>query len=172
LWAISWWLEPDGGVSTISEFAIFSFTITFLVMIAYWLLNWSASEPFTPNKWVTIFIAGLFIAYFFFVTVPTAPWALLILPILMGLVYMGLRRYNAQKEEGSFLESIAGEISIWKLSSILAIPAVGVLFYMLAIQLNLQWHTNWVLYLITTPLGFILFGASLYKSRSVESNHA
>ena len=32
------------------------------------------------------------------------------------------------------------------------------------IELNLQWQTNWILYLITTPLGFILFFMSLYKS--------
>jgi hypothetical protein len=51
------------------------------------------------------------------------------------------------------------------LISLLALPATAILVYALAFFLNLQWHTNWVLYLVTTPLGFTLFGVSLYKSQ-------
>ncbi len=40
-WAINWWLEPDGGVSSVPEFATFSFITTSLVILAYWLANWS-----------------------------------------------------------------------------------------------------------------------------------
>jgi hypothetical protein len=33
----------------------------------------------------------------------------------------------------------------------------------LATSLDLRWQTNWVLYLVTTPAGFILFILSLIK---------
>jgi hypothetical protein len=172
LWAISWWLEPDGGVSSVSEFATFSFITTGLVIFAYWLANWSSSETFVLHRWTIIFIFGLFALYFSFITVPTTPIAVMILPILFGLVYLGLRQNRLDEEEGSLLEALRGRASIWNYISLLAIPVTSVLVYTIALSVNLQWHTHWVLYMITTPLGFILFGISLYKSlrrKSVSS---
>lgn len=163
LWAITWWTEPDGGVSSLAEFAAYSLVTTTLVMAAYWLANWGASEPFHPNRWVTIFISGLFALYFIFVAVPAAPIAILILPILLGLVTFGLK--NSQEPEAdSLLDTFSGRVPFWNFFSMLALPATSIVIYALALSLNLQWHTNWILYLITTPLGFILFGISLYKS--------
>jgi len=163
LWAINWWLEPDGGVSSILEFAAFSFITTAFVIFAYWLANWSLSESFVPNRWAIIFISGIFALYFCFITVPTAPLAVIILPVLFGLVYWGLRQNRLDEGEGSLLETLSGCVPIWKYISLLALPVTSVLVYVLAMSLNLQWRTNWILYMITTPLGFILFGISLYK---------
>ena len=169
LWAISWWLEPDGGVSSVSEFSVFSFTATVFVILAYWLANWSSSESFVFNRWVTIFISGIFVLFFCFVTIPNIPLAAIILPVLFGLVYWGLSQNRKNEREGSILGVFSGRVSIWKYLSVLALPTTSVLVYALAMSLNLQWHTNWVLYLVTTPLGFILFGISLYKSWRKES---
>ena len=66
LWAIAWWLEPDGGVATLAEFSKFVLTTSMLVIIAFWLSNWSTSEPFTPNRWVTRVVYGLFLSVFYF----------------------------------------------------------------------------------------------------------
>jgi hypothetical protein len=133
-------------------------------MPAYWLANWSAFEPFRPNRWVTVLISGLFILYFLFVTVPAAPLALVVLPVLLGLVYLGLRRNRLTDAGGLMINKLAGHIPAWKLLSLLALPVTGVFVYWIALSLNLQWQTNWILYMISTPLGFILFGVSLYKS--------
>ncbi len=165
LWAISWWLEPDGGISSVADFAIFSLTTTFLVIIAYWLANWSASEPFRPGRWVTVLIAGLFLVYFLFVSVPAAPLAIVVLPFLLGLVYLGLRRNRMAGADTIMSNSLTGNIPARKYFSLLALPVTGILVYWFALSLGLQWQTNWVLYLITTPLGFVLFGMSLYNSR-------
>ncbi len=165
LWAITWWLEPDGGKSTLAEFSTFVLTTSILVIIAYWLANWSASEPFAPNHWVTGIVYGLFILYFIFIAVPAMPLAIVILPILLGLVYFGLRK-NKQVEQGdSLLVTLTGRVHPLNYLSLLAMPLTAILVYALALTFNLQWHTNWVLYLITTPLGFILFGMSLFKVR-------
>jgi len=163
LWAINWWLEPDGGVSSIPEFATFSFITTSLVIFAYWLVNWSSSESLILNRWVITFISGVFALYFCFVTIPTAPLAAIILPILFGLVYLGLRQNRINENEGSLLDIQSSRIPFWNYISLLVLPVTSVLVYTFAISLNLQWHTNWILYIITTPLGFVLFGISLYK---------
>jgi hypothetical protein len=163
LWAISWWGEPDGGVSTIAEFATFSVIGMILVIFAYLLSDWSSSLTFKPNRWSIVIIGGLALLYFFFITIPAQPLAAFILPVLLGLVYLGLR-WNLQSEpEGSLLDSFNSCVPAWKYASAMAIPVCAVAVYSLATVLDLHWRTNWVLYLICTPLGFILLGVSLYK---------
>ena len=163
LWAISWWVEPDGGIAAIAEFAAFSFGTTCLVILAYGLANWSPSEAFNPSRRVIMLVFVILILYFGFITVPAAPAAVIILPILLGLVYWGLHKNRLSEDEGSFLNTINGRASLWKYLSLFALPTVALIVYILAVAFNLKWHTNWVLYIITTPLGFVAFGTSLYK---------
>jgi len=163
LWAITWWLEPDGGVATLGEFSTFVLTTSILVIIAFWLANWSASELFTPNRWATGIIYSLFILYFIFIAVPAAPVAILILPVLFALIYFGLRKNKQVEQNDSLLVSLTNRTSPLNYLSLLALPLTAIAVYAAALTLNLQWQTNWILYLITTPLGFILFGMSLFK---------
>lgn len=164
LWAISWWTEPDGGTATLVEFSTFAMTTSMLVIIAFWLANWSASETFTPNRWVTGIIYGLFALYFLLVAVPAVPVAIFILPILLGLIYLGLRK-NREKEQGeSLLSALTHPPRLLHYLSLLAMPLTAIAIYAAVLTLNWQWQTNWILYLIATPLGFILFLVSLFKT--------
>lgn len=164
VWAISWWGEPDGGVSTVMGFAAFSIFATVLVVFAYRLLDWSSAETFNPNHWSIVIVGGLALLYFFFVTIPAQPLAALILPVLLGLVYLGLRWNRQSEPEGSVLDAFDSVVPAWKYASVIAIPVCAVGVYALATVLDLHWRTNWMLYLITTPAGFILFGLSFYKT--------
>ncbi|MBI4928782.1 MAG: hypothetical protein HY835_13515 [Anaerolineae bacterium] len=163
LWAICWWLEPDGGFAPVADFAVFSLTTTLLVIVAYVLADWSATEPFSPSRRVTGVVAGVFALYFGFITVPAAPSAVVVLPILLGLAFWGLFKNRQVEAEGSLPDVLQGPVAPWKYACLLALPAVGILVYALAAALGLQWRTNWALYLITTPLGFVLFGYSLFR---------
>jgi hypothetical protein len=163
-WAISWWGEPDGGVSTIGEFTTFSVIGTILVIFAYRLSDWSSAETFNPNRWSIVIIGGLALLYFFFITIPAQPLAAFILPILLGLIYSGLRWNRQSEPEGSVLDAFDSVVPAWKYASVIAIPVCAVGVYALATVLDLHWRTNWMLYLITTPAGFILFGLSFYKT--------
>ena len=40
---------------------------------------------------------------------------------------------------------------------LLALPLAAVLFYAIVFSLGLQWRTNWILYQVATPAGFIMF---------------
>ncbi|MFZ5856437.1 MAG: hypothetical protein ACOYZ6_06365 [Chloroflexota bacterium] len=166
LWAIAWWLEPDGGISTLGEFSSFILTITALVALAYALVNWGSSEPFAPNVWVTRLVYAAFLAYFAFVTVSAAPISLLVLPLLLGLSYYGLHRHRPAEETASLTAALRGRIHPINYLALFALPLTAIAFYAFALALNLQWHTNWILYLITTPLGFVLFGFAIFKKRA------
>jgi hypothetical protein len=164
VWAISWWGEPDGGVSTVLEFAAFSLIATILVIFAYLLSDWSSAETFSPDRWLMLVIGGLALLYFFFVTIPANPMAIFIMPVLLSLVYLGLRWNRQSEPEGSVLDAFDSVVPAWKYASVIAIPVCAVGVYALATALDLHWRTNWMLYLITTPAGFILFGLSFYKT--------
>ena len=165
LWATFWWLEPDGGVASLPLFSRYSLTITFLFILSCWLANWSSSERFLPNRRVTMLIYSLFVLYFLFITVPAAPIAIGILPVLLGLAYSGLFRNRMRDDrEGSYIDDLQGPIPVWKYLGLLTLPMSAILVYSLAMSMRLSLHFNAVLYIITTPLGFIFFCISLYKT--------
>lgn len=162
-WAINWWVEPDGQVSSVPEFATFTFTTTTLVIFAYWLANWSSLTPMKWNRWTIILVTTLFVLYFFAITVPASPIAIIILPVLLGVAYWGLRQNRIFESEGSLLDIFNGHTPLQNYLGLFGIPITSTLIYALAMSINLKAHTNWILYLITTPLGFILFATGLYK---------
>ena len=108
-------------------------------------------------------IAACFLLYFIFVAVPAAPLAVVILPVLLGLAAFGLFRNRQQEEPGSLLDPPPCGTSTRQYLMLLALPITAVLVYAVAFSFEIRIHTNWVLYLITTPLGFFAFGFSLYK---------
>jgi hypothetical protein len=164
LWAISWWIEPDGRISPLPEYALFIFGTTALAVLAYRLAGRWSPSLFKWNRWVLLSVIILFALWFFLVAVPARPIALLILPILLGLTIWGLLRNRANESEGSLLDSLPRLAPLRCYMALFALPAASTLVYALALWLDLRLRTNWVLYLVTTPLGFILFGISLVKS--------
>ncbi len=164
LWAITWWVEPDGRVSPLPEYALFIFGTTALAVLAYRLTARWTPSPFRWNRWVLLSVIILFALWFFLVAVPAQPTALLVLPILLGLTFWGLQRNRLSEDEGSLLDSLPPLAPLRCYLALFALPAVSTLVYAFALWLDLRLHTNWVLYLITTPLGFILFGISLVKT--------
>ncbi|MCG2787482.1 MAG: hypothetical protein L6461_20525 [Anaerolineae bacterium] len=162
LWAIYWWVE-EGQASSIAEFATFSFLSTGVLIFAYWLNNLVSKHPFAPSRLAIGLNFLAFLLFFLFVTVPAAPVALLLLPVLLSLAIWGLWK-TRQAPGQPFLESLTGTIRWWNYLLLLLLPLSAVAVYSLAWTLNLRLNTNWVLYIITTPLGFGLFGYSLYKA--------
>jgi hypothetical protein len=163
LWAIHWWQAPDGGVSSVSDFALYSLLPTFLLIAAYWISDCLLPEPFLPNRWVVLTAAVLLSVYYFFVTIPAAGPATAILPVLLLVILFTLRHNRQVEVMVDQMETSAIPPPGWHYLALLAIPFVSVLVYALATSLDLRWQTNWVLYLVTTPAGFILFILSLIK---------
>ncbi|MBN2677947.1 MAG: hypothetical protein JXR32_07760, partial [Anaerolineaceae bacterium] len=169
LWAIHWWLALDGGVSSMPDFVVYSLVPTLLLMAAYWIVDQWLPQPFTLNRWMALAAVILLAAYFTFVTVPTAGLAVGILPILLLIALFTLRR-NRQVEAAEVIEALPSPPGQNYLA-LIAIPALADLVYALATILDLRWNTNWILYIITTPAGFIMFILSLIQTWRKEVNH-
>jgi hypothetical protein len=166
LWAISWWLEPDGGVADFESFALFSGITTSLVIVAYWIEAKAGNRPFQPPKSLVFLVLLVFILVYGIVVIPSVGLPSAVLPVLIGIAAYGLLGYRRMPTSEKMDSIETRQTSPRNLLGLIALPIVAGLVYWLALSLNLHWNTNWVLYLISTPLGLILFILSIVKSRS------
>jgi hypothetical protein len=163
LWAISWWVEPGEIPASPLEFAQYAILSTLLLVFACWLYDHTIPRFFAPNRFVVIAVGILFLLYFAFIAVPAAPLASVLLPVLLLLIYLALRR-NSQRETREPLHLCFSRTDqIWRYLGLLLLPVTAALVYAAAFYLGARWYTNWLLYLLTTPAGFILFFVSLIK---------
>jgi hypothetical protein len=162
-WAITWWMEPDGGMASPLDFALFSFTTTLLLIFAYWIYARTIPNVFKPSRIADVTITVLLILYFIFVTIPKVQVAGLILPPLFLGIFLTLRHNKQAESRDSMLESTIGMNKAWHYLGLLALPVSATIIYTAAFSLGLRWHTNWIVYLLTTPAGFILLTVSIIK---------
>lgn len=163
LWATGWWIEPDGGVSSLGEFALFSFIPAGIAALAYWLLDRFPVDENLPPKWLRWLVLGTFGLYFLFVTVPSQPVAVLILPVLLGTTYLGLRWNREAEERNPVLAAPPAPAAPARYLTILLIPGIGVSLYAVFLSLNIRIPVHILTYFVIMPLGFFLFFFSMYR---------
>ena len=163
LWAISWWVEPGEIPASALEFAQYAILSTLLLVFACWLYDRTIPRFFAPNRFVVIAAGILFLLYFAFIAVPAAPLASVLLPVLFLLIYLALRRNSKRETREPLHQCFSRTDQVWRYLGLLLLPVTAALVYAAAYYLGVRWYTNWLLYLITTPAGFILFFVSLIK---------
>jgi hypothetical protein len=171
-WAISWWVEPDGGVALPLDFARYALTSTILLLLAYWIADRCIQAVFTPNRVAEIVVSGLILMYFIIVTLPAAPVAAIILPALFFAINLALRRNQVMENRKSLLDDPAPGIPVWHYLGLLALPLTATMIYTCAFWFGLRWQTNWLVYLVTTPAGFIVLILSfinIWRAKTLES---
>ena len=136
VWAISWWIETPDQITSLADFAGFAFGSTALLGLAYWVAGRAARQPFQPGKWLSILVGLLFLAYYLLITLPAAPFSILILPPLLALTLLTLRR-NRQMESGSnamqgLAEPGREPVPPGRYLSLVGMPLVACLLYGLA----------------------------------------
>jgi hypothetical protein len=159
-WAVCWWVEPPAVVTPLVGFAAFSFGTTVLVTFAYRLYDWAAQAPFAPPRWLTIVVAILFAGFFLFVAITSVPVALAVLPPLLALVFLTLWKNRKVERRPSLLETLSIPARGWSYPLLFLVPLSATVIYGLSLLLDLRLQTNWVVYLCTTPLGFLALIAS------------
>ncbi len=163
LWAIALWAEPGGRPTPLLAFAGFVWTTTALFTFAHGVFEWAAPALQRPSRVAMVIVALIFALYFAFVAVLVAPIALVALPLILGLAALGLWGHRRQDRVALALFSTE-PIRPGRYLGLAMLPLAATAFYAVAEVLGLRWHTNWVVYLVTTPLGFAAFGYALFKS--------
>ncbi len=161
LWAIAWWSEPDQTIATPTEFALYTEITTLLLIASYWLFDRNITD-FQVGRRTKIIAAVLLLVYFGVVTIPAAPIAIIVLPMLLLIAYGALRR-NAQHENQPSLLADTTPARFKNYLALLAMPLTALVIYTFAYSQQFEWHVNRLVYLVTMPLGFLLLAVSLVK---------
>ena len=164
-WSISWWIEPapEGVTTSLTDFAAFAIIGSLILVLAYWIYRRTMPASFMPNRIALAVAALILLLFFIFVAVPAAPIAVVVLPALLLLIYVALRHNRQVETRESVLSSTTRSVPPWNYLGLLALPLTAIGFYAAALALGLEWRTNWIAYLITTPLGFILLVVALVR---------
>jgi hypothetical protein len=163
LWAV-WWPTELGKEANTSVwgFASHALPCSILLMFAWSVFGLARPDWFQSSGMVTIVLWALLVAVFLAARVPAQPYAALILPPLLTVCCVGLRR-NALTQHGSdALNRVLGRIRFLNVMILILIPLTAIAVYAVCRTLNLVMPTNLVLYAITMPLGFWFFFQSLW----------
>lgn len=159
-WAIFWWVNAPPA-TPLPVFVAYVFGSTLALLVAYRLSGALRIQGFTPSLGERIVVALLILTYFIVVTFPAAPIALIILPPLVSVAALLLWRNRRVEARATLLEQPAtqGRLRWPNALALLLAPLVasGVYALALAAQVNTP-IVGYVIYAITIPLGFLLFG--------------
>ncbi|MDX1994361.1 MAG: hypothetical protein SF029_18405 [bacterium] len=158
-WSIGWWIEvPQASLGAV---ALYNGVLGVLLMLAVALLERIGDAAFTLTWRKVIVGVIIFLAWFVFVTVPTQPLALFVLPPLLGVVLLTLNRNRTLEPAADLLPAAALPLS--RLACVLLIPLLATAIYALAEAAAFPWSTLPFVWIVTLPAGFILLALSLYR---------
>ena len=114
------------------------------------------------GDWRPASCLGWWPSSFFCARVPARPSAALILPPLLLLAAIGLRRSAGSEDQRDLLDEFLGRIRLSNAFALVLIPLTAIATYAPFRLLGLYPATNVVLYLVTMPLGFWFFFRALW----------
>ena len=164
LWAV-WWPSEMGvraGMS-VRGFAAHALTCTMPLLASWALLGMARPEWFRPGLAEKVVLSGLVLLFFLGVRVPATPRSAIVLPPLLLLCAVGLRRNARIEGRPDLLDDILGRVRLRHVPILLLMPAAAILTYAPFHLLDLRVPTNVILYVVTMPLGFWLLIQSVWR---------
>ena len=119
-------------------------------------------EWFQSSRFATVLLWGLASFIFVATRVPACPFAALVLPPLLLVCWLALRRNALSEQSPDVLDEMLGRIRPRNVPILLLVPAAAIAAYAVFHGLGLVLPTNVLLYVITMPLGFWFFFRSLW----------
>jgi hypothetical protein len=162
LWA-GWWPAELGRANTsLAAFTGHTLACSIPLIGAWLILALAGSEWFRPVKYELVVLLAMVALFFFAVRVPATPRSALILPPLLLACAYGLRRNLSQEQRSDLIEVFIGHIRPHSCLTMMLMPVTAIVVYTPVALLGLTLPTNWVLYVITMPLGFVFLVGSLW----------
>jgi hypothetical protein len=163
LWAVWWPRELKGTVdTTVWAFASHAFPCTALLMLAWSALGLARPEWFQGGRVASVVLAVLAGLVFLAARVPARPMSALVLPPLLLVCWLALRRQSGRDPGPDVLDELLGRVRLRNVPALLVIPVAAVATYAPFRAMKLHAPTNVLLYVITMPLGFWIFFRSLW----------
>jgi len=139
-----------------------------LFFLAWLVLGRVGPEWFRPGRFELPVLLAVVALFFLAVRVPATPRSILILPPLLWVCAYGLRRNHRQEQRPDLVEAFVGHIRLRSCLPLLFMPVTAIAVYAPVPIWELTVPTNWVLYVVTMPLGFIFLIRSLWVLHRVR----
>jgi hypothetical protein len=170
LWA-GWWPAELGRANTpLAAFAIHALVCSIPLISAWLILGTANSEWFRPAKYELAVLMAMIALFFLAVRVPATPRSALILPPLLLLCAYGLGRNQSNEQRPDLIEVTVGHIRPRSCGPLLLMPITAITVYLPVALWKITLPTNWVLYMITMPLGFVFLFGSLWILHRRKTN--
>ncbi|MCF6277199.1 MAG: hypothetical protein L3J16_00395 [Anaerolineales bacterium] len=166
LWLPFWGFDLSTGIQpfTLSSLASLTGVSVPILALSYWLQNRLTPIPFTPHKIEIILLVGLFLLQFGIGVLPVYPFALIVLPPLLIIVLLGLRRHCKNNPNAkTYIETLAGQIRSLNLLSILLIIPASLITFAINQFFDLTPVPQYAIYIVIVPAGFLMLFVSLFK---------
>jgi hypothetical protein len=160
VWSLAWVLETPPVVTGPDIYLLHGLITTSLLWVSYYFFSKSRPSVFKSSRRERIIASIPVLAFFAFVTVPTVGPLAVVLPVLFFILYRALKKNRDQEKAPNFLESLSGNAKFRAYLPLLLSPVIAAIIYNSGIALP----TNLAVLGITTVLGFIFLGVSLYKT--------
>ena len=130
-WALGWLAETPPVAVPPLEFILHAGATTALLALAHMAIGAGAPATYRPSRIGTAMAGALVVVFFAGVTVPAIPFAVLVLPPLLGLLWLALRRARSQRPEGCLLARFAAPVRPRNLAALALVPLAATLVYAL-----------------------------------------
>ena len=113
LWLPFWAFDLSTEITpfTLTSLALLMGVSVPVLAFSYWLQNRLTPIPFTPHISEIALLMGFFLLQFVATVAPIYPIALIVLPPLLIIVFIGLCRHRqSSRDSESYLERLSGEI--------------------------------------------------------------
>jgi hypothetical protein len=160
VWAI--WVWQEQTMIGAGWFALFAFGTSLPLIPAYRTLNRLEPLDFHPGRWEVRIIAGLHGLIFVFVVI-AIPFAALILPPLLVLIYRALRRHRDSAAPAAISRTSSGRVGWSHYAALGLMPLIASGIYAAALAADARIATNMIIALITVPVSVVWFVRALIK---------
>jgi hypothetical protein len=158
-WSSGWWVEAQVN-EPFTQF-LYNMGLGVFLAVAYARLDGIGDHSFRPTK-IGMACAGFItLLYFVFVTIPTQPLALIVFPPVMGLTLFTL--YQNRKRASSTIPNSDTKVPVVRYFLLMMIPLTASLVYAVNYLAGFPLSTLPFFYIVTLPLGFVLFFISVYR---------
>jgi hypothetical protein len=163
LWAVWWQAELGMETNTsVLGFALHALLCSVPFFVSWLVIAVARPDWFNRGKRAAFVLWGLVVVIFLAARVPARPLVASILPMLLSICLVALRRTALRSQLPDLLDEILGRIRPLNILVLVLIPVSAIIVYAGFRTLSLVVPTNVVLYLITMPLGFWFFFRSLW----------
>jgi ABC-type xylose transport system permease subunit len=156
-WAIFWWTERAMPVPPL-RFARYAFAASLAFAGCQLLYGRFRRFRFNPSVAEKRVIGGIVAILYVLSVDRSRPAVFAILPVLLGLTFLALRKNRMREKREDFLRhTLEARIGTGNILVLLLAPAAASIFYWMAWKAGVRWHTSWVVYLATVPAGLFTY---------------